>query len=184
MTFVHVNAADADLAEEWLRATPNRLFGGGAPVILSDEEDAPIAAGIARRHGLAHHAIPDAPDRPEARVMPPCSATISSCAALPRLRARSKPSPTSTPLIAWIPISAAASWASSRRSQWTCEPRPGGSPQTTTSTTPPSVSPSFWAASTSATMAALVAGSKQRTGSVSIAARSSGPASIRAQGSA
>ena len=71
MTFVHVNAADADLAEEWLRATPNRLFGGGAPVILSDEEDAPIAAGIARRHGLAHHAIPDAPDRPEALRLRP-----------------------------------------------------------------------------------------------------------------
>ena len=71
MMFVHVNAADADLAEEWLRATPNRLFGGGAPVILSDEEDAPIAAGIARRHGLAHHAIPDAPDRPEALRLRP-----------------------------------------------------------------------------------------------------------------
>ena len=71
MTFVHVNAADADLAEEWLRATPNRLFGGGAPVILSDEEDAPIAAGIARSHGLAHHAIPDAPDRPEALRLRP-----------------------------------------------------------------------------------------------------------------
>ena len=47
-----------------------------------------------------------------------------------RLRARrrapaSKPSPTSTPLIAWMPISAPASRESSRRSQCTCEPRPG-----------------------------------------------------------
>ena len=42
--------------------------------------------------------------------------------------ASSKPSPTSTPLIAWMPISAPASRASSRRSQCTCEPRPGRQP--------------------------------------------------------
>ena len=42
--------------------------------------------------------------------------------------ARSKPSPTSTPLIAWMPMSAAASRASSRRSQCTWLPRPGGRP--------------------------------------------------------
>ena len=41
------------------------------------------------------------------------------------VRASSKPSPTSTPLIAWMPISAPASRASRRRSPWMCEPRPG-----------------------------------------------------------
>ena len=88
------------------------------------------------------------------------------------MRASSKPSPTSTPLMAWMPMSAAASRASRRRSQWVYEPSPGGRPSTTTSTTPPSVSPSLWAASTSATMAVLVAASKQRTGSASSASTS------------
>ena len=48
------------------------------------------------------------------------------------------------PLIAWTLISAPASRASSRRSQWTCEPRPGGTPYARISTTPPRVSPSDW----------------------------------------
>ena len=69
------------------------------------------------------------PARPVRRwITPAASRSISSCAAEPRRAAVRKPSPTSTPLIAWMPISAAASWASSRRSQWTCEPRPGGRP--------------------------------------------------------
>ena len=77
--------------------------------------------------------------------------------------------------MAWMDISAPASRASSRRSQWVKLPRPGGSPKASTSTTPPRVSPAFLAASISATMAWLVAGSKQRTGSASIAAASPGP---------
>ncbi len=85
------------------------------------------------------------PDRPDVRRRAPSSETISSWASDPGVAASSKPSPTSTPLIAWIPISAPARRASSRRSQCTCEPRPGGSPSTTTSTTPPRVSPSLWA---------------------------------------
>ena len=85
------------------------------------------------------------PERPLTRRMPSGVETISSCACEPGVAASSKPSPTSTPLIAWMPISAPASRESSRRSQCTCEPRPGGSPWTTTSTTPPSVSPSLWA---------------------------------------
>ena len=70
-------------------------------------------------------------------------------------------------------MSPAARRASSRRSQCTCDPRPGGSPVTTTSTTPPRVSPSLWAASTSATIAAEPAGSNARTGSASSASTSS-----------
>ena len=69
------------------------------------------------------------PARPVRRRMAPSAArSISSWAADPRRAAVRKPSPTSTPLIAWIPMRAAASWASSLRSQCTCEPRPGGSP--------------------------------------------------------
>ena len=61
-----------------------------------------------------------------------------------------------------------------RRSQWTWLPSPGGRPWTSTSTTPPRVSPSFLAASTSATSRALASGSSTRTGLASIAARSEG----------
>jgi hypothetical protein len=93
------------------------------------------------------------PERPEVRRMPASVFTISSCAFEPGSAARPKPSPTSTPLIAWMPISAPARRASSRRSQCTCEPRPGGRPWTTTSTTPPRVSPSLPAASISFFMA-------------------------------
>src|SRR5690606_1591026 len=99
---------------------------------------------------------------------------ISSCAAEPRERAWVNPSPISTPLIAWMDISAAASRASSLRSQWTWLPSPGGTPYASTSTTPPRVSASFLAASTSATIAALASGSRQRSGSASTRAASSG----------
>ena len=106
--------------------------------------------------------------------MPSAVETISSWASDPGVAASPKPSPTSTPLIAWMPISAAASRASSRRSQCTWEPSPGGRPCTTTSTTPPRVSPSLWAWSISATIAFAASGSRQRTGSASRRATSSG----------
>ncbi len=77
--------------------------------------------------------------------------------------------------MAWMDISAPASRASSRRSQWVKLPSPGGSPKASTSTTPPRVSPSLRAASISATMAWLVVGSAHRTGSASMAALSCGP---------
>ena len=52
------------------------------------------------------------PSRPPARLVdrttPSGPGYISSCAALPRRRAVSKPSPISTPLIAWMPITAPA----------------------------------------------------------------------------
>src|SRR5918999_2430851 len=108
------------------------------------------------------------------RMPPPGPRSISSCAMEPRVRAVVKPSPTSTPLIAWMPISAAASRESSRRSQWTWLPRPGGTPYASTSTTPPSVSPALLSSSMCATIFALASTSKQRTGSASIRARSAG----------
>ena len=54
--------------------------------------------------------------------------TSSSWACEPRRVVVRKPSPTSTPLIAWMPMSAAASCESSRRSQCTYLPSPGGTP--------------------------------------------------------
>ncbi len=71
-------------------------------------------------------------------------------------------------------MSAAPSRASSFLSHWVKLPSPGGSPYTTTSTTPPRVSPSLRAASTSAIIRALVSASAQRTGSSSMRARSAG----------
>ena len=115
------------------------------------------------------------PDRSETRSMPPGAGSISSCACEPRRRVVSKPSPTSTPLIAWMPMRAPARRESRRRSPWTNEPTPGGIPHAMTSTTPPSVSPARRASSTSATMRSDSCGSKQRIGSASRAATSSGP---------
>ncbi len=120
------------------------------------------------------------PDRPDVRRRPSSVGTISSWASDPGVAASSNPSPTSTPLIAWMPISAPASRESSRRSQWTCEPRPGGRPWTTTSTTPPRVSPSWWAWSIVATICLAVSGSRQRTGSASSRSTSSGSGSTPA----
>ena len=106
--------------------------------------------------------------------MPSGVFTISSCAWEPGTRASSKPSPISTPLIAWMPISAPARRASSLRSQWTCEPRPTGTPYARISTTPPRVSPSLWAWSISATIAFDASASRQRTGSASSFSTSAG----------
>ncbi len=78
--------------------------------------------------------------------------SISSCASDPRTRASAKPSPTSTPFTAWIPIRAKASRASSRSDFSAYEPRPGGQPSATTSTMPPSVSRSLRAASVASRM--------------------------------
>ena len=64
----------------------------------------------------------------------------------PRVRAAPKPAPISTPLMAWMLMSACASRPSSLRSHCTWLPRPGMTPVATTSKTPPSVSPA-WAAS-------------------------------------
>ena len=108
------------------------------------------------------------------RGRPSAPRAIPSWAAEPRRAAVANPSPTCTPLIAWMPISAPASRASRRRSQCTWEPRPIGTLYTSTSTTPPRVSPARWASSTSATIAAEVCGSRQRTGSASRRASASG----------
>ena len=68
--------------------------------------------------------------------------SITSWTADPNRRVCSNPSPNSTPLTMLMLMTAAASAASSRRSQWTYEPSPIGTPWATTSKTPPTVSPS------------------------------------------
>ncbi len=88
------------------------------------------------------------------------SYAIGSITREPGRRAASTPRPISTPLIAWMLITARASRASSLRSHWAWLPRPIGQPRTTASTTPPRVSPAALAASIAATMAASAAGSR------------------------
>ena len=68
-------------------------------------------------------------------------------------------------------MTAAASAASSRRSQWTYDPSPIGSPWTTTSNTPPTVSPADRASSIRAIIAASASGSGQRSGDASASSR-------------
>ncbi len=68
-------------------------------------------------------------------------------------------------------MTAPASAASSRRSQWTYEPSPMGSPWTTTSKTPPTVSPFERASSMRAIIASSAAGSGQRSGDASASSR-------------
>src|SRR4051812_13335597 len=68
------------------------------------------------------------PSRPLLRASPSAPGTISPMPSLPRRCAAAKPSPPSTPLMAWMPINAPASRESSRRSQCTWLPSPGGSP--------------------------------------------------------
>ena len=116
------------------------------------------------------------PARLEERSTPPLLAgpshPISSWASDPRRRATSKPSPISTPLAAGIDMRAAASRPSSFRSHDTCDPKPTTTPRAITSTIPPSVSPSFFAASISRIMASVACWSRQRVGDRSAASLS------------
>ena len=101
------------------------------------------------------------PARLVARLRP---GRISSCTSDPLRRAASNPRPISTPFTAGIDITARASRPSSLRSHETCEPRPTGTPNATTSTTPPSVSPAALAASMRTIISCSALGSRQRTG--------------------
>jgi hypothetical protein len=68
-------------------------------------------------------------------------------------------------------MTAAASAASSRRSHWTYDPSPMGTPVATTSNTPPTVSPASRASSIRAIIAASASGSGQRSGDASASSR-------------
>ena len=89
----------------------------------------------------------------------------------PNRRVCSKPRPNSTPLTMLMLMTAAARAVSSRRSQWTYEPSPIGSPWTTTSNTPPTVSPLDRASSMRAIIAVSASGSGQRSGDASASSR-------------
>ena len=65
-----------------------------------------IAGAHAQQRSRAHAALGAAGAVAERRVMPSSPITSSSCAAEPRRAVVAKPSPTSTPLIAWMPMSA------------------------------------------------------------------------------
>ena len=72
-------------------------------------------------------------------------------------------------------INACASCASRRRSHCTCDPTPTGTPNASTSNTPPSVSPLRRISSMSAIMRASAVWSRHRNGDASMRSRSSGP---------
>ena len=77
MRAVHVNAADAALAEAWLRDAR-----GEAPLLVADAADAPFLAALARRHGLDHALLPPEPDRPEALRLRPWLGRLEAAAIL------------------------------------------------------------------------------------------------------
>ena len=118
-------AGTAQTSERWWCATAS------SPVATSTVRSArgTVAIGFiaARTRSTSPVVMPPSvpPERPDVAGCRRRSGTISSWACEPGVAASSKPSPTSTPLIAWMPISAPASRESRRRSQCTCEPRPG-----------------------------------------------------------
>jgi hypothetical protein len=120
----------AHTSERWWIAT------AGSPVRTStvDRARGTVEIGFIATRTRSGSPLVMPPSRPparfERRVTPfgPGPRSISSCAWLPHRSAVVKPSPISTPFIACTPISAPASRASRRRSQCTCEPRPGGRP--------------------------------------------------------
>src|ERR671918_433081 len=148
----HATAASATTASASTACTSLRSTSAspGSPLSRSTERSGRMSVGngfIAARTTTGSPFVTP-PSRPPARFV--ClrrPGSISSWASDPRRRASAKPSPTSTPFTAWIPISAAASRASSRSSRVAYEPRPGGTPSARTSTTPPSVSRSARASS-------------------------------------
>ena len=79
-----------------------------------------------RRSSPGRHARPRCRrSAPTYAAGPASVATISSWASEPGVAARPKPSPTSTPLMAWMPIRAPAGpWHRNPLVQWTCEPEP------------------------------------------------------------
>ena len=80
------------------------------------------------------------PARLDDRMRSSPSKRMGSWTRVPLRLALSNAGPISTPFIAWTPSTAAPRRASNLRSQWTCEPNPGGKPRASTSITPPSVS--------------------------------------------
>ena len=103
------------------------------------------------------------------------SQRISSWASLPRRAAVSNPSPSSTPFMAWMLISACASSPSMRAVPVDVRAEPGAAPRSRGPRPPRRANrrPSA-AASTSATIAASASGSKQRTADASTVSRSAG----------
>src|SRR5262249_22436316 len=93
-----------------------------------------VASGFIATRATRSAPVVMPPSVPPARVLPrvysveSASHRISSWASLPRRPATSKPSPISTPFIAWMLMRACASRPSILRSQCTWLPSPGGTP--------------------------------------------------------
>ena len=97
--------------------------------------------------------------------------SITSMTAEPKDLVCSNPSPSSTPLTMGMLMTAPASAASRRRSQWTWLPRPIGTPVAIASKTPPAVSPAARASSMRAIIRSSAAASGQRSGLASVSSR-------------
>src|SRR5699024_8381722 len=110
------------------------LAFAASPVLTStvDRARGTVAMGFIPARTRSGPPVDIPPSVPPARLLVrrnPSGPTSSSSWALdPGRFAVWKPSPTSTPLMAWMPMRAPASRESSRRSQCTWEPSPGGSP--------------------------------------------------------
>ena len=146
-----------------------------------------VATGLTAARTTTGAPLDMPPSMPPARLVRRpqlgSSGSTSSCTWLPRRSMAPNPSPISTPLTAWMPITAAASAASSRVSHSALEPSPMGSPSATTTKLPPIESPSSIARSTSARMRSSASGSGQRRGDGSRRSRSAQPSGTRAAGS-
>ncbi len=152
----------------------------GCFVARSTERSATSRVGMGLTTAKARTSSPfvTPPSSPPARLVGrsrprPSFQRISSWKSEPRASPPAKPSPTATALTAWIDMRAWAIRPSSLRSHWANEPTPAGTPRATTSTVPPTVSPSLFARSISATIAPAAAGSTQRTGLSSTPSRAS-----------
>ena len=112
-------AGTAHTSERWWWAR------AGSPVATSTvcSERGTVAIGFMAARTRNRSPVDIPPSMPPARLLTRCTAPsarrVSSCACEPGRSAVRKPSPTSTPLMAWMPMSAPASRESSRRSQWT-----------------------------------------------------------------
>ncbi len=101
-------AGTAHTSERWWIATAS------SPVAMSTVASArgTVEMGFIAARTRSGCPLVMPPSRPPARLVerstPSGPGYISSCATLPRRRAVSKPSPISTPLMAWMPITAAA----------------------------------------------------------------------------
>lgn len=73
LTLACLVAAHQDLATRWIEAALRR---GRRPVLLAGSDELPFLRLMAARYGLEHHALPPAPEHPDALLLRPLMARI------------------------------------------------------------------------------------------------------------